>query len=189
MTSTDRRYFVEQYAGNDDPWGFRTSEYERRKYEMTLAKLPRGRYQRGFEPGCSLGVLSELLASRCDYLLSSDIIPSVLESATERLADFDNVVVESLAIPEEWPDEEFDLVVLSEIAYYFDPQELDDVLERLVATTVPGAHVIAVHWRGVTNYPLSGDMAHDLINRRNELRHQARHLQSDFVLDLWERRA
>ena len=55
-----------------DPWGFTSRWYEQRKYAVTLAGLPDPRFATGFEPGCSIGVLTALLAVRCDGLLASD---------------------------------------------------------------------------------------------------------------------
>src|SRR5665213_1848731 len=124
MTSTDRRYFDEMYASSHDPWNFEASAYERRKYSLTVASLPREKYRNAFEPGCSIGVLTELLAPRCERLLATDIIPGALERATVRLRPFENVVVERRAIPEAWPNQQFDIVVFSEIAYYFDAPNL-----------------------------------------------------------------
>src|ERR1700731_2102633 len=114
MTSTSRHYFEEMYRKCDDPWNFSMSEYEKRKYEVTLASLPRDRYANAFEPGCSVGILSELLAQRCERLLCTDIVESVVERAEERLGECENVLVQRLAIPEEWPTDLFDLIVLSE---------------------------------------------------------------------------
>ena len=79
MTSTSRSYFEEMYRDDTDPWGFETSPYEHRKYAVTVASLPRCHYRTAYEPGCSVGVLSELLAARCDRLLCSDIVPCALE--------------------------------------------------------------------------------------------------------------
>ena len=187
MTSTDRQYFRNMYAANNDPWNFETSLYERRKYALTLDTLTKERYHNAFEPGCSIGVLSELLAPRCERLLATDIVPSALAQATHRLERYENVVVERRAIPESWPNDTFDLVVLSEIAYYFDAESLRDILSLVVRSTARGAHVVGVHWRGETDYPLTGDAAHEVINSNNNLRRIVRHFEEDFVLDLWER--
>jgi predicted TPR repeat methyltransferase len=186
-TSTDREYFQNMYDESTDPWNFATSSYEQRKYALTINSLPRERYRNAFEPGCSIGVLSELLASRCERLLATDIVSSALEQAKKRLRKYENVVVESRAIPESWPDEVFDLVVLSEVAYYFDAGSLRDILALIVRSTLPGAHVIGVHWRGETDYPLTGDRAHELMNANDQLRRIVHHLEEKFTLDLWER--
>src|ERR1700722_15704520 len=114
----NRTYFDEIYASDPDPWQFESSWYEQRKYALTMAALPDLRYRSGFEPGCSIGVLSSLLAERCDHLLSADIVPGVLQRANERCRSLSNVSFELRAIPEEWPAGPFDLIVLSEIAYY-----------------------------------------------------------------------
>ncbi|MHB8380403.1 MAG: SAM-dependent methyltransferase [Acidimicrobiales bacterium] len=186
-TSTDRTYFDAMYATSADPWNFATSSYEHRKYTLTIDALPKGRYRNAFEPGCSIGVLSELLAPRCDRLLVADVVQFAVDEATRRLKSFENVIVERRAIPESWPNETFDLIVLSELAYYFDPDALHDVTGLVAGSTKEGAHVIAVHWRGETDYPLSGDDAHVLIGESKCLRNIVHHAEREFVLDLWER--
>jgi SAM-dependent methyltransferase len=187
VTSTDREYFHELYASSSDPWNFATSWYERRKYALTVATLPRTRYRSAFEPGCSIGILSELLAPRCERLLATDINSTALEQASERLKNFAGVEVEHRAIPESWPSERFDLVVLSELAYYFDVATLDIIVADVIKSMLPESHLIGVHWRGKTNYPLTGDQAHHQIGECKKLRRVVHHLEEHFVLDLWER--
>lgn len=187
MTATERRYFEEMYESSHDPWSYSTSWYERRKYALTAAVLPRIQYSSAFEPGCSIGVLSELLAARCDRLLATDIISAPLERASARLHRFPGVIVEQRAIPEWWPKQRFDLVVLSEVAYYFDAETLCNIMLKVSESTDPGANLIAVHWRGQTNYPLTGDQAHELIDDCSKFQHVTHHVEKCFVLDVWER--
>lgn len=186
MTSTERSYFENMYEGDSDPWRFETSPYEQRKYALTIASLPRERYVSAFEPGCSVGVLTELLATRCDRLLATDIVPAALDRARTRLK-LPHVVLESLAIPGAWPKGRFDLIVLSEIAYYFDTVTLQRVIERTLASTGPGAHVVGVHWRGQTDYPLTADRAHEIIGSCDALMRVVHHMEPDFILEVWER--
>jgi cyclopropane fatty-acyl-phospholipid synthase-like methyltransferase len=187
MTSTHRSYFDDMYASDPDPWRFETSAYERRKYALTMASLPKPHYRSAFEPGCSVGVLTEMLATRCDRLLATDMVPSALERARGRLAARSHVTLAAQAIPEEWPAGPFDLIMLSEIAYYFSEADLGRVLTRVVRSTPPGAHVVGVHWRGETDYPLSGDRTHGLIDGWAHLENLVHHVETDFVLDVWER--
>ena len=63
-------YFDGQYAATPDPWGFTSRWYERRKQAISVAMLPAERYRSGFEPGCSIGVLTSMLAARCGTLLA-----------------------------------------------------------------------------------------------------------------------
>jgi hypothetical protein len=175
------------YDGDSDPWHFATSEYERRKYALTVAALPRERYHSAFEPGCSVGVLSEQLAPHCERLLSTDIIIGVVDIATARLGDHPHVVVQVRSIPDEWPEEYFDLIVLSEIAYYFDEEGLEGVMESVMRTTRSGAHVLGVHWRGVTDYRQSGDEVHERIGLHGGVRRVVHYIETNFRLDVWER--
>ena len=74
--SHDAEHFRRLYARSADPWGFRTSGYEQEKYRRTIATLGERRFRSGFEPGCSIGVLTRMLATRCDALLAADIVES-----------------------------------------------------------------------------------------------------------------
>jgi hypothetical protein len=188
MTSTERGYFVDMYAEDPDPWGFASRWYEQRKYAITIATLPNPRYSYAFEPGCSIGILSELLASRCDRLLVTDIIPAALEQARTRLGAYSNVEIQALAIPESWPEDTFDLIILSELAYYFDAATLATIIDTAVGSSVPDAHLVAVHWRGTTDYPLSGEQAHRIIGSHKNLDPLVHHQDNEFVLDVWQRR-
>lgn len=184
----DRGYFDEMYRTEPDPWGFESSWYEARKYAVTMASLPERRYRSAFEPGCSVGVLTSLLAERCDHLLATDIVPVVVDRARSRCRRFPGVRVEQRAIPEDWPAGPFDLVVLSEIAYYFDRPTLQELVSDVLRTTMPGATIVGVHWRGATNYPLSGEEAHAVVDWRRELERTAHHVEPAFVLDVWRHR-
>jgi hypothetical protein len=183
----DRAYFDEMYRSDPDPWQFESSWYEKRKYALTLAALPEPRYRSAFEPGCSVGVLSSLLVERCDRLLATDIVPGALDRARQRVPGADGVHFEVRAIPEQWPSGPFDLVVLSEIAYYFDRDALDGIVASVVSTTTANATIVGVHWRGATNYPLTGDQAHAVIDSHPSLGMVAHHLEPEFVLDVWRR--
>jgi cyclopropane fatty-acyl-phospholipid synthase-like methyltransferase len=188
VSSTQRSYFDAVYENESDPWAFETSEYERRKYSVTLASLPKAHYGAVFEPGCSIGVLTEKLAARCDELLATDVVPTALQRATNRLRNCPHVTIERRAIPEEWPEGPFDLVVLSEIAYYFDEEDLTRIISLIIRSTTVGAHVIGVHWRGETDYPLSGDRTHELIDATPQLDRIVLHVEPEFTLAVWERR-
>jgi len=186
--STSRSYFERMYRDSVDPWEFESSAYERRKYAITIACLPRPRYRSAYEPGCSVGVLTEMLAMRCDRLLSTDIIPSPLRRAEVRLQAQRHVWIEKRSIPDQWPSGPFDLVVLSEVAYYFDVRDLGDVMVCVLDTTTPGSHIMGVHWRGQTDYPLTGEQSHEIISDTPGLVTIVHHDEEAFVLDVWERR-
>ena len=124
-------YFDALYARHDDPWGFETRWYERRKRAITLASLPEERYATVLEIGCSIGVLTEQLAARCASILAVDISQQAVDRARARLRQQGHVTVERADVGRRFPERHFDLVMLSEVGYYFDPDSLDTLLERI----------------------------------------------------------
>lgn len=155
----DTDYFKGMYATDSDPWQFATSAYERDKYAATLAALPRARYASALEVGCSIGVFTHQLCPRCDALLGLDVVPSVLDQARARCADCPNASFKLSAVPGDWPDGKFDLILISEVAYYLDRPDLGRLVARVENALLPEADIVLVHWIGGTHYPLSGDEA------------------------------
>lgn len=181
----DRDVFDRMFDRSDDPWGFTTSAYEARKRRITLASLPVEHYASGFEPGCSIGLLTAALAERCDHLLACDVSPRALEQARDRLAAARNVRLEARELPRAWPGDRFDLIVLSEFLYFLDADELADLVERAAATLLPGGDLVAVHWLGpIDGYPLDGRLAHDRLER-GPWRRIVEHVETEFVLEVF----
>jgi cyclopropane fatty-acyl-phospholipid synthase-like methyltransferase len=178
-------YFADLYAGAEDPWGFRSRWYEQRKRDVTLAALTRPRYRRAFEPGCSIGVLTAALADRCDEVVAADVDERAVTTARASLAPLENVRVERLSVPREWPDGMFDLVVISEVGYYLGPAELEQLLDCAVGSLAPRGTLLACHWRhSVPDYPATGDEVHHWLLARPELNQAVSHVEEDFRLDL-----
>ena len=184
-------YFDDLYAGAEDPWGFADRWYEQRKYALTLASLPEPRYGSAYEPGCSIGVFTGLLADRCDRLLASDISAIAVERAMSRLAATSHVMVEQRRLPEQWPGGRWDLIVLSELLYYFAPADLDTVLDSALTSLAADGTLVAVHWRHqAADYPQTGDEVHTVLAEKAlaaGLLRLARHTEDDFLLDVWVR--
>jgi 2-polyprenyl-3-methyl-5-hydroxy-6-metoxy-1,4-benzoquinol methylase len=99
--SHDAAHFRRLYARNADPWSFRTSAYEQEKYRRTIATLGERRFRSGFEPGCSIGVLTRMLASHCDALLAVDIVEELLHTARAYCDDLSWVRFVCMRIPAE----------------------------------------------------------------------------------------
>lgn len=194
MTRADRTlqptYFDAVYASDPDPWKFASSPYEESKYAATLDALPKSRYASALEIGCSIGVLTRELATRCDALLAVDAAPAPLAEARRRCADRPNVRFEQIFAPEQWPDGAFDLILISEVVYYMDEQDVARLASRAARTLAPNGDIVLVHWTGATDYPLSGDDASELfINHIDEAAGIVRQDRYDlFRLDVLTRR-
>ncbi|WP_375402533.1 class I SAM-dependent DNA methyltransferase [uncultured Sphingomonas sp.] len=183
-------YFERLYREKGDPWGFETSPYEAAKYDRTLAALPRSSYADALEVGCANGVLTARLAPRCDRLLAVDVSPTALAAARTRCADLPHVAFELRPMPGEAPAGTFDLILLSEVVYYLDGDDIARLAAWLTGSARPGGHLLLVHWTGETDYPRSGDDAvRELLGHLGDA---VLVVQSDrrpeYRLDLWSRR-
>lgn len=187
--SIDPEWFEALYRDHGDPWSFETSPYEQAKYNHTVASLPRPRYARALEVGCANGMLTRRLAVRCDALAAVDVSETALAAAEKRCAGLPQVRLERRLLPAEWPGGPFDLVLLSEVTYYWDDADLALAADRLRATLESGGDLLLVHWTGPTDYPQSGDGA--IGKLRALLGDAVRPLRAErrdqYRLDLWRR--
>jgi SAM-dependent methyltransferase len=183
-------WFEELYRDKGDPWEFETSPYERAKYDRTLAALPAERFGHVLEVGCANGVLTARLAPRCGQLLGVDVSETALAAARARCADLPQVRLERRTLPADAPAGSFDLVLVSEVAYYWDSGDLARMADYLRDAIPSGGHLLLVHWLGETDYPKSGDEA--VAELRNGLGDAVRVVAAErhdqYRLDLWQRR-
>jgi SAM-dependent methyltransferase len=183
----DREYFENLYEQSPDPWGFETSPYERKKYERTLGVLQGRRYQRVLEVGCSIGVFTVKLAPLCDEVLAVDVSERAVAAARERLAGFPHVQVEQRRLPEETPEGPFDLVIASEVLYYWPKEVVLTALRRFEEVLAPSGVLLAAHWRKETKtYPLQGDEVHELLLEHTRLLSTTTIVEPEYRLDLFE---
>jgi SAM-dependent methyltransferase len=189
VTTMDPGYFRDLYASSTDPWGMAERWYETRKYALSVALLPRERYPSAFEPGCSIGVLTARLAPRCDRLLACDAAGAAVESARTRTAGLPGVRVERRTVPGQWPPgSSFDLIVLSELLYYFGDTDLEEVLALSAGALRPDGHLLAVHWRHhAPGYPRTGDNVHQALDGHGGLARLARYQDPDFTAEVFTR--
>lgn len=179
-------YFDQLFADNDDPWAFRQRWYERRKRALTLAMLTRPRYASVFEPGCANGELSFELAPRCDRLMCCDTASAAVALARSRLSGFPHAEVQQGYLPSQWPAGEFDLIVLSELCYYLDPDDLSKLIDHALDSLTHDGQLLACHWRpAIAGCPQTGEHVHGLLQERLAMPLLARHHEADFLLDLW----
>jgi SAM-dependent methyltransferase len=156
-------YFEEKYRADIDPWQFRTSEYEHDKYQATLRSLSKDNYATALEVGCSIGVLTRLLSPRCDHLLAIDASVTAIEAA--RSINDASVTFQVANLPVEFPEGTFDLIVLSEVLYYFDKPDLARVAKSCSKAISRDGEIVLCHWLGETDYPLTGVEASELFAR------------------------
>ena len=175
-------YFEEFHATHNDPWGLADRFYEKRKRQLLMSSLPRERFRRAFEPGCATGLLTEMLAPRCDQLLATDIAQSAVTRTQRRVARFPNVSVTLAQIPIAWPTGSFDLIVISEVGYYC--HDLDSLSLRINGSLSADGIVLACHWRHpAEKHVHTAEAVHVALGAG--LHPLLTHQEEDFLLDVW----
>lgn len=185
-TAADRTIadFDAFHARHDDPWGLESRWYERRKRQLLLASLPRERFERALELGSASGATTRELAERSVSVIGVDASAVAIERARRRGVP-DGVAYQLRELPDDWPDGEFDLIVLSELAYYWSPERLARALDRIDACTTDDAVLVVCHWRRpIEGASQSGDDVHAVLGTRRGWRFLARHTEEDFLLDV-----
>jgi len=170
LNPSSQEFFERMYRDKTDPWNFATDTYERSRYDSLLSALAGNRYHRAFEPGCSIGVLTAGLAPLCDELLAIDLSQTAISQARKSCAAFSQVRFEVASIFDSAPGP-LDLLVLSELCYYFQISDLRAGVARLLNCLVPGGTVLACHWLGSSpDHRLTGDEAHAVLQELTEER-------------------
>ncbi|HEX5253634.1 MAG TPA: class I SAM-dependent methyltransferase, partial [Mycobacterium sp.] len=119
-----------------------------------------------------------------------DVAEAALRSAEARRRASgcrERVTLVRSSLDSPWPRGPFDLLVLSEVAYYLEAETLAEVLRRECPRLQRGANIVAAHWRHpVADYPLTGDAAHDVIAQTPGLTSMGRYRDSDVVIDVFD---
>lgn len=186
--TTSADFFDQKYRDNPDPWDFADSAYEQARYNAIIAALDNRLYERAFEPGCSVGELTIKLSKQCAHVDAMDISPTAVSRARERCRQLRHVTIHAGALPHHMPENQFDLIVFSEIGYYFDEARLQELGNMLVSRINTSGTLLAAHWLGTSkDHLLSGDRVHEILSGLEGLKldHAERH--AHFRLERWTR--
>ena len=185
--TTSADFFEAKYQAKSDPWNFSGSAYEQKRYQRILEMLDDRVYRYAFEPGCSIGILTRELAARCDFVEALDFSEAAVHLAKTRCQDLSNVSIIKASLKEHRPVQQPDLIILSEIGYYFSRSEWNEILKNLLADCMHPATVIACHWLGQSgDHVLSGDAVHESMNQQSNLKLIKRLRFEHFRLDRWD---
>lgn len=152
-------YFQNIFLSDPDPWNFETSPYEASKYQASISALENRRYGRSLEVGCANGVLTRRLAGCCDRLFAIDVSDAALAKARDRNSDLVHVDFANMVFPKQSPEGLFDLIVLSEVVYYWSKADIAAAAFWIDRHLDAGGDLLLVHWTGETDYPQTGDGA------------------------------
>jgi hypothetical protein len=113
---------------------------------------------------------------------------AAVRAAARHTRDLPQVRVEQREIARQWPSGRFDLIMFSEILYYFGDHDLEQMLDNTVAALETDGTLLAVHWRHpVADYPRSGDDVHRALAAQSGLARLVAHTEPDFLAEVYIR--
>jgi Nodulation protein S (NodS) len=185
---TSAAFFEEMYRANPDPWDFAGRGYESGRYQAILSALGNRRFRCAVEPGCSVGVLTSKLASISNSVYAFDFSPTAIQHARVRCASLPQVMLSCGSFLDA-PPRAMDLLVLSEIGYYFSRAQLASAVDRYVDALVPSGTVLACHWLGESrDHIIHGNQVHEVIHCAPGLVHELHENHGHFRLDRWTKK-
>jgi len=163
--------FFDHFFDEGDPFGFDVHPEEQLKFDRTLEVCGDGPLGRVLELGCAVGTFTEVLAPRATDVLAIDVSQSAVDQVLRRLDGQDHVRAVAMDIPDEFPDETFDLVIASDVLYYLPVPVLQRCVDRIEESLAPGGTFVSVHYVPRMGSVLNGEEAHDVIIAHTRLEH------------------
>lgn len=147
MRPIDVRGFEQKFRENIDPWNYAHSAFERFKRTILLRACGHYMHGRGLEIGCAIGETTRHLARICRSLVALDGSATALNEARKRLGVNNNVRFLNATVPEQMPRGPFDLIVISEIAYYLPQHKLANLGRKAIRALAPHGLIVVLHHR------------------------------------------
>ena len=89
-------------------------------------------------------------------------------------------------IPENFPEQKFDLIVISEVAYYLTHNELHELIDKLKDSLRPQGEILCCHWRhAIHDFELDASQVHDHLKQFMLFTHYLSLNDPDFLIDIW----
>ena len=146
LRTGNRRYeFERRYLEHGDAWFYRSNPKERVKFDVLLSQTLRHALRRraALDVGCSIGILSAMLAKHFDNVVAFDVSREALRQAPEvqRIANLKTMVADARSFE---IDETFDVVVCAGLLGYFSEVDAERVLNRIADHLFPDG-VLIIH--------------------------------------------
>lgn len=161
---THGRWWQERfYQSMEDPYGFASSDYESRKYHQSLQAIRTTHpapIDRALEIGAAEGVFTEMLASLAQNTVGLELSETAVARANQRLSAVPGASVEVSRLPATLPSGQFDVIVASDVLYYFPSDVLAELLPRLEDALSPGGVLVVVNYLGNFGARVGGPTVH-----------------------------
>ncbi len=125
-----------------DAWGYEQRAFESKRFDLIMEVMSTVRPKRVLEVGCAEGHLTQRLGSRAEELVACDIVEEALRRARENCRGLDNARFLHLDVRRTWPPGGFDLLVYSDVLYYFTKREVKRVIRESACRVHPGGYFL-----------------------------------------------
>ena len=176
--------FFEAFYSTPDPYSAVTKEVA--KYGVLLDACGPGPFDSALEIGCSVGVFTAMLAPRCNRLLAVDIAENALKQGRLRTERLPQVRFERRRLPAEMPDGSFDLVVASDVLYYWSKPDLERFVKQLGGILAPSGRFVSLSWLGPVRAVGDGAEVSAFLRSELGMRHVEGRRVGESVLDVFE---
>jgi SAM-dependent methyltransferase len=147
MKSIDVEGFEQKFRQNIDPWNYTHSTFEHFKRTMLLRACGHCKHGRVLELGCAIGETTRYLAPLSLHLLAVDASSTALAEAKRRLSGDPRVNICRATLPSEMPHGPYDLIVVSEIAYYLRGHQLVELAKRIRSALASRGRAVVLNHR------------------------------------------
>jgi LmbE family N-acetylglucosaminyl deacetylase len=155
-------HFESMFEQSRDPWGYDSEPYEADRFARTIAALGQRRYAHALELGCANGALTARLIAHCDAILATDVSYAALDAARARLDGENAVTFEQGSLPDDLPQGQFDLIVISDMLYYLGLHGICRLMTDLQQRARSECRIVITNYLGETDCALSGEMAAEI---------------------------
>jgi SAM-dependent methyltransferase len=146
MKAIDVVGFERKFRENIDPWDYTNSRFEHFKRDVLLRACGREKHGRALELGCAIGETTRYLAPLCFRLVALDGSATAIAEAKRRVRSA-HVRFVHAKLPDQMPHGPFDLVVISEVAYYLRLHELTHLGKKIATATARHGKIVLLHHR------------------------------------------
>jgi SAM-dependent methyltransferase len=159
--------FEKKFRAEIDPWDYTHSRFEHFKRLNLLRACGPVKHGRVLELGCAIGETSRRLGRISLRLLAIDGSPTALAEAVRRNPHSPHISFRYAILPGQMPRSQFDLIVVSELAYYLRQHQQKALADRMVWALAPGGMaVILNHRRPFNDAAVLPELAHRQLRHR-----------------------
>jgi 2-polyprenyl-3-methyl-5-hydroxy-6-metoxy-1,4-benzoquinol methylase len=127
------------YWLDGDPFGAKNAKYELSKQDRLLDLISKREKYNALDVGCGNGFFSRRIAEHCEHLHGIDFSSQAIRLAQANCEEHLNISLAEQDIRSFQTSSSFDLIICSEVLYYLQGTELDDVVRNLHSISAPGA--------------------------------------------------